>query len=118
MRGKIVKVAYFREHGLEVFLDKLRSQGWLEMFTNTLLGCSVPELVEFYARISVTEGTVTSEVNGVKIEFYAQKLGEILGVQAAGFDVYIREGKSLLGKVRLLELAQTLSRQSGLKTPQ
>jgi len=35
MRGKIVKVGYFREQGLEVFLDKLRAQGWLELFTNT-----------------------------------------------------------------------------------
>ena len=47
------------------------------MFINTQLGCSAPELAEFYARVSVTEGTVTSEVNGVKIVFDAQKLGEI-----------------------------------------
>jgi len=59
-----VKVAYSREQDLEVFLKKLRVQDWLELFTNTQLGCSVPELVEFYARCSVTEGIVTSEVNG------------------------------------------------------
>jgi len=29
VRGKIIKVAYFREQGLEMFLDKLRTQGWL-----------------------------------------------------------------------------------------
>ena len=74
MRGKIVKAAYFREQGLAVFLDKLRSQGWLNLFTNTQLGCSAPELAEFYARISVIEGTVTSEVNGVKIVFDDQKV--------------------------------------------
>ena len=51
VRGKIVKVAYFREQGLEVFLDKLRSHRWLDLFTNTQLGCSAPELVEFYARV-------------------------------------------------------------------
>jgi len=33
VRGKIVKVGYFQEHGLEVFLEKLRKQGWLELFT-------------------------------------------------------------------------------------
>jgi len=33
--GKIVKVGYFKEQGPEVFLEKLRSQGWLELFTNT-----------------------------------------------------------------------------------
>jgi len=67
VRGKIVKVAYFQEQGLEVFLDKLRQQGWLELFTNTNLGCSVPDLAEFYARYSVTDGRLINEVNGVKI---------------------------------------------------
>ena len=118
MQGKIVKVAYFREQGLEVFLDKLRSQGWFDLFTNTQLGCFAPDLAEFYARISVTEGTVTSEVNGVKIVVDAQKFGEILGIPAEGFDIYIQEDKSLLSKARLLELAQKLSQQPGLKTPQ
>jgi len=115
--GKIVKVAYFREQGLEVFLKKLRAQGRLELFANTQLGCSVPELAEFYARCSVTEGTVTSEVDGVKVEFDAQKLREILGVPAVRFDIYAREDKSLLGRARLLELARKLSQQPGLKTP-
>ena len=58
-----------------------------------------------------------SEVNGVQIAFAAQKLGEILGFPAAGFDIYVWEYKSLLGKARLLELAQRLSDQPGLKTP-
>jgi len=49
MRGKIVKVTYFQEQGLEVFLDKLRAQRWLDLFANTHLGCSVPDLAEFYA---------------------------------------------------------------------
>jgi len=35
VRGKIVKVGYFREQWLEVFLDKLRAQAWLLLFTNT-----------------------------------------------------------------------------------
>ena len=68
MRGKIVKVGYLKEQGLEVFLEKLRSHGWLELFTNTQLACSQPELAEFYTRVTVTEGTVTSVVNGVQIE--------------------------------------------------
>jgi len=67
-----------------VFLEKLRSEGWLELFTNTQLGCSQLDLAEFYARVTVTEGTVTSVVNGVRIEFDAQTLGDILGVPAAG----------------------------------
>jgi len=101
-----------------VFLKKLRKQGWLEVLTNTQLWCSVPELTEFYARYLVTEGTVTSDVNGLKVEFDAQKLREILGVPAIGFHIYVRDDKSLLGKARLLELAQKLSQQPGLKTPQ
>jgi len=80
VREKIVKLAYFKEQGLEVFLEKLRKQGWLELFTNTQLRCFVPELAEFYVSCSVIEGIVTSEVNGVKIEFNAEKLGDILGV--------------------------------------
>jgi len=35
----------------------------------------------------------------------------------AGFDIYVLEDKSLLGKARLLELAQRLSQQPGLKHP-
>jgi len=46
MRGKIMKATYFQEQGLEAFLDKLRAQGWLELFANTQLGCSVPDLAE------------------------------------------------------------------------
>ena len=44
-----MKVEYFQEQGLEVFLDKLRAQGWLELFVNTQLGCSVPDFAQFYA---------------------------------------------------------------------
>ena len=121
MRGvvssKIVKIGYFREHGLEVFLDKLRDQGWLELFTNTQIGCSQPDLEEFYANVSVTEDKVTSTVNGVHIEFDAHTLREILGVPADGFDPYVREDKSLLGKAKLLDLSQWLSQQPVLKHP-
>jgi len=101
-----------------VFLEKLRSQGWLELFTNTQLGCSQPNLAEFYAKVTVTKGIVSSVVNGVQIEFDAQTLGEILGVPAAGFDLSVRENKSLLGKAGLLDLAQRLSQQPRLKHPQ
>jgi len=38
VRGKLVKVSYFQEQGLEVFLDKLKAQGWYKMFTNTQMG--------------------------------------------------------------------------------
>ena len=82
------------------------------------MGCSQPNLAKFYAKVSVTEGIVTSEVNGVQIEFDASTLGEILRVLAAGFDLYVREDKSLLGKAKLLDLAQRLSQQPGLKHPQ
>jgi len=101
-----------------VFLAKLRAQGWLELFTNTPLGCSPPDLAEFYANVSVSEGLLTSTVNGVLIGVDARALGVILGVPATGFDLYVREDKFLLGKAKLLELAQHLSQQPGLKHPQ
>jgi len=94
---------------LEVFLEKLRRQGWLELFTNTQLGCSQPDLTEFYARVTVTEGTMTSNVNGVYIEFDAQTLRDILGLPLTCFDMYSREDRSILGKGKLLDLAQRLS---------
>ena len=97
-------------------MEKLRVQGWLELFTNTQLGCSVPDLAEFYVDCKVTNGLVTSEVNGKKLRFDAQKLGEILDVPAVGFDVYVCEDKYVLGTARLLELAQKLSQQTGLQT--
>jgi len=74
-----------------VFLEKLRAQGSLDLFTNTQLKCSVPNLAEFYANCKFTNGVVTSEVNGKKLRFDAKKLGEILGLPAVSFDVYVRE---------------------------
>ena len=100
-----------------MFLDKLRAQGWLELFANTQLGCSVPDLAEFYANCNVTNAVVTSEVNGKKLKFNAKDLGAILGVPAEGFDVYVREDKTVLGTARLLQLTQTLSQQTRLKAP-
>jgi len=82
------------------------------------LGCSQPDLADFYTNISVTEDRMASTVNGVLIEFDARVLGDILGVPAKGFDLYVREDKALLGKAKLLELAQRLSQQPGLKHPQ
>ena len=79
VRGKVVKIGYFREQGLELFLKNLTDQGWFELFTNTQMGCTQPELAEFYAKVVVTEGIVTSEVNGVKILFDARTLGEFWG---------------------------------------
>jgi len=42
-------------------LEKLRVQGWFEIFTNTQLGCSVAELAEFFANCSVTKGVELSQ---------------------------------------------------------
>jgi len=56
----------------------------------------------------VTDGVVTSEVSGKKIQFDAKKLGDILGIPATGFNLYVREDKSMLGKARLLELPQNI----------
>jgi len=89
VRGKIVKAGYFREQGLEVFLNKLKAQGWFELFTNTSMGCSQPDVAEFYANVSVSEGLLSSTVNTVLIEVDARALGVILGVPAIGFDLYI-----------------------------
>ena len=49
VRGKVIKVDYFKEQGLRLFLDKLQAQGRLELFTNTHRGCSVLDLADFYA---------------------------------------------------------------------
>jgi len=78
----------------------------------------VPDLLEFYANCSITQGVVKSEVNRKKMRFDARKLGEILGISATEFDIYVQEDKTVLGKARLLELSQKLSQQTGLKTSQ
>jgi len=75
-------------------------------------------VAEFYANVALCGDVLTSTVNGVLIEVNAQALGAILGVPAIGFDLYVWEDKSLLSKVRLLELAQHLSQQPGLRSPQ
>jgi len=116
--GEVGQVSYFQEQGLEVFFDKLKAQGWFELFTNTQMGCSQPDVAEFYVNVSLSEGVLSSTVNGVLIEVDAQALGVILGAPVTGFDLYVQEDKSLLSKARLLELAQHLSQQPGLKSPQ
>ena len=63
VRGKIINTSLFMAHGLEVFLNKLRAQGWLDLFANTQLGCSVPALAKFYANCAITERVVTSTVS-------------------------------------------------------
>jgi len=105
VRGKLFRVSDFQEQGLEVFLEKLRAQGWLELFINTQMGCSQPDVAEFYANVSLSGDVLYSNVNGVEIQVDAQALGVILRVPSTGFDLYIREDKSLLGRDRLLELS-------------
>jgi len=39
------KGSYFEQQGLEVFLE---SNSWLHLFTNSTIGCSLPEFVQFY----------------------------------------------------------------------
>jgi len=72
VRGKLVKVSYFQEQGLEVFLEKLKAQGWFELFTNTQMGCSQSDVAEFFANVSLSGGVLSSTVNGVLIEVDAQ----------------------------------------------
>ena len=87
VQNQMVKVSYSQEQGLGVFLEKLEARGQLDLFTNTKIGCSIPELAEFYAN----------------------DLNELLGVSTEGFDVYVREDKSVLDDERLLELIQRLA---------
>ena len=112
-----MKVNYFKEQGLGLFFDKLKAQGWLELFTNTHRGCSVPDLAEFHVNCVVTKGVVTTIVNGHDLSFNAKESGEIMGVPAEGFVVYVREDENVLGAERLLQLTQKLSQQPTLSAP-
>ena len=56
---------------------------------NTQMGCSVPDLAEFYANCEVTSSVVTSVVNGKRVKFNATSLGEILRILAEGFNMYV-----------------------------
>ena len=85
-----------------MFLEKLRIQGWLDLFMNTQGGCSIPKFAEFYAHCVVTNVVVTSTIGGHKLRSDAADLGEMLGVLADGFAVYVREDKTMLGGERLL----------------
>ena len=49
------------------------------MFTNTQMGCSQPDVAEFYANVALAGDMLTSTVNGVLIEVNMQALGVILG---------------------------------------
>lgn len=107
-------MSYFQEQGLGVFLDKLETRGWLDLFTNTKRGCSVPDLAEFYSNCVVTNGVVASTVNGHELRFDASDLGELLGVSSKCFDVYVCEDKNVLGDECLLELTQRLTQKHHL----
>ena len=52
---------------------------------------------------------MTSRVNDHDLWFDAKKLGEMLGVPSDGFDVYVREDKSVLGDERFLKLTYKLA---------
>ena len=56
---------------------------------------------------------LTSTINGRELRFDAMELGELL-VSSDGFDVYVREDKSILGDERLLELTQRLAQKPHL----
>jgi len=55
-------------------LDKLKAQGWYELFTNTQMGCSQPDVAEFYVNVTLSGDVLTSIVNRVLIEVNAQAL--------------------------------------------
>jgi len=98
-------------------LDKLRAQGWLDTFTNTKRSCLVPELAEFYSNCVVTNGIVTSSVHGWELCFDAVNLGAWLRVPSKGFDVYVREDKTVLSNDQLLCLTRKLAEQPDLSEP-
>ena len=74
-------------------------------------------MAEFYANCSVTNGVVTSAVDKWHFSFDAATLGEILGIPSRGFDVYVREDKTVLETVRLLEISKRVSQKQDLRTP-
>ena len=109
VRKKVVKVPYFQEQRPGLFLEKLEAQGWLDLFPNTKRGCSVSDFAEFYANYVVTNGVVTSTINGHDVQFDARELDELLGVFSEGFNVYVHKDKSVLGDKRLLESIRKLA---------
>ena len=117
VRGKIVRPGHLREQGLGSFLEKLDQQGWLELFSDGTLGCSVPDLAEFYANCVVTNGVVTSIVQGHELSFDAEDLGVLLGVPAEGFRDYVREDKTALSRDQLLALCRKIAQKPDLDIP-
>ena len=79
-----------------MFLDKLKAQGWLDLFANTQRGCAILDLAEFYVNYEVTDGVVTSMVNEKQLRFNAKELGKILGIPSEGFGVYVARTKQCL----------------------
>lgn len=117
VRGKIVRPGLLREQGLGSFLEKLDQQGWLELFSDGTLGCSVPDLAEFYANCAVTNGVVTSTVKGQDISFDTEDLGVLLGVPTVGFKAYVREDKTALSRDQLLTLCRKIAQKPDLDIP-
>ena len=73
------------------------------------IGVFCPRFDRILCELQCYNAMVTSDVNGKKLKFNAKDLGAILGVPAEGFVVYVREYKTVLGTVPLLQLTSTLS---------
>ena len=73
-----------------MFLDKLKSQIWLDSLQRPPKGVLLLIWQNSMPIVKSQKGVVTSAVNGKKLTFNVVKLGEILGVPAVGFGVYVR----------------------------
>lgn len=73
------------------FLDLIKFQGWEHVLVVKSDNYLFPlALDEFCDNCEFDDGTCYSKVNGVEIEFDAEKLGKILKVPNAGFDTYFK----------------------------
>ena len=52
-----------------------------------------------------------------KLKFNAKDLSAILGVPTEGFDMYVREDKTMLGTARLLQLTQNTKPTNKIESP-
>ena len=60
---------------------------------------------------------MTSSVHVRELCFDADNLGDWLGLPSKGFDVYVKEDKTILSNDQLLDLTRKLAQQPDLSAP-
>lgn len=114
-RGNIMKGNIFTSNGAVMFLEKVRTQGWLECFSTFKYRRDTYLIAEFFANLQIREGVLENKVGNNTFSVDATELGEILKVPTYGFDEHYKEDQtSILDDEIYLQLSRKFAQNPRL----